>query len=108
MEKRIEQIVKILDEKKGENIEVFDLTNRAYMVDFVVVATTLNSKHAFSLQDELKVKLKPLGEEFLRVDEDENWTIIDLGDLMIHLISENYRQKYHLDDFLKEIEKTNS
>jgi ribosome-associated protein len=106
LEKRIQQIVQVLDEKKGENIEVFDVRNKNYMVDYVVVATTLNSKHAFSLQDELKIKLKPLGEEFLRVDEDDNWTVVDLGDIMVHLISESYREKYHLDDFLAEIAKS--
>jgi ribosome-associated protein len=106
LEKRIQQIVKILDEKKGDNIEVFDVRDKNYMVDFVVVATTLNSRHAFSLQDELKIQLKPLGEEFLRVDEDENWTVVDLGDIMVHLISESYRARYHLDDFLAEIAQT--
>lgn len=105
MEKRIQNIVKILDEKKGEDIEVFDTRDKNYMVDFVVVTTTLNAKHAFSLQDELKIKLKPLGEEFLRIDEDDNWTVVDLGDIMVHLISQNYREKYHLDDFLAEISK---
>ena len=29
---------------------------------------------------------------FLRVDEDDEWTIIDLGDMFIHLMSEKYRK----------------
>ena len=47
--------------------------------------------------------LKPTGEEFLRVDEDDEWTIIDLGDMFIHLMSENYRKKYSLEDFLSKL-----
>ncbi|QKF80872.1 ribosome silencing factor [Halarcobacter ebronensis] len=104
MNKRLEKIESILSDKKAENIQVIDLTSKEYIVDYVVIATTLNPKHAFALLNHLKTDLKPLGEEFLRVDEDDNWTIIDLGDIFIHLISEKYREKYSLEDFLSELE----
>lgn len=103
MNKRIEKIVSVLNEK-AEKVEVIDLTTKEYIVDYVVIATTLNSKHAFSLLNYLRTDLKPLGEEFLRVDDDENWTIIDLGDVFIHLMSEKYRDKYTLEDFLSQLD----
>lgn len=107
LEKRVENIVKILDEKKAENIEIFDLKSNDYMVDYVVVATTLNAKHGSSLLTFLKEGLKPNKEEFVRVDEDENWTVIDLGDIFVHLMSEKYREKYSIEEFLKELPKRN-
>ncbi|RXJ97733.1 ribosome silencing factor [Arcobacter sp. CECT 8986] len=103
MNERIERIKTILDDKKAENIEVIDLNGKDYIVDYVVIATTLNSKHAFSLLNYLKTDLKPLGEEFLRVDDNEDWTIIDLGDVFIHLMSESHREKYNLEEFLEEL-----
>ena len=45
-QKRIEEIVKILDEKKAEQIEVFDMRERDYFVKFVVIATTMGERHA--------------------------------------------------------------
>ena len=105
MENRIKRIIQILDDKKAENIENINLTGKQYLVDQVVIATTLNSKHAFSLITYLKEQLKPEGEEFLRVDENEDWTIIDLGDILIHLMSEKYRDKYQIEEFLDEIQK---
>ena len=107
MSNRLEKIESILSEKKAENIEVIDLTSKEYIVDYVVIATTLNSKHAFALLNYLKTELKPLGEEFLRVDDDDDWTIIDLGDVFIHLISEKYREKYSIEEFLSELEGKN-
>lgn len=104
MNERLELIKKVLSDKKAENIEVIDLTHKEYIVDYVVIASTLNPKHAFALLNYLKTDLKPLGEEFLRVDDDENWTIIDLGDLFIHLMSEQYREKYSLEEFLSELD----
>jgi len=101
---RLEKIEQVLNEKKAENIEVIDLTSKDYIVDYVVIATTLNPKHAFALLNYLKTDLKPLGEEFLRIDDDDEWTIIDLGDIFIHLISEKYREKYSIEEFLSELE----
>ena len=103
MSTRLENIRKILDDKKAENIEIIDLTSKDYIVDYVVIATTLNSKHGFALLNYLRTDLKPTGEEFIRVDEDDEWTIIDLGDMFIHLMSEKYRNKYSLEEFLSQI-----
>ena len=103
MNTRLENIEKILDDKKAEKIEIIDLRSKEYIVDYVVIATTLNSKLGYSLLNYLRTDLKPTGEEFLRDDEDDEWTIIDLGDMFIHLMSENYRKKYSLEDFLSKL-----
>ncbi len=105
MENRLKEIKKILDEKKAENIEIIDLKDKNYMVDTVIIATTLNSKHGYSLLTYLKEGLKPLGEEFVRAEENEDWTIVDLGDILIHLMSESHREKYNIEEFLAELEK---
>ncbi len=107
MNKRIEVIKKVLEDKKAENIEIIDLKEKDYIVDYVVIATTLNPKHAFALLNHLKTELKPLKEEFLRVDEDDEWTICDLGDMFINLMSEKAREKYSLEEFLSEIKERN-
>jgi len=103
LENRLKNITKILEEKKAENIEVIDVSNKNYITDQVVIATALNNKHSLSLVNNLRDNLKPLGEEFLRVDEDENWSIIDLGDIIIHIMTQNHRDKYDLEDFLEQL-----
>ena len=104
MNKRIEKIVKILDEKKAVDIETFDLKDKDYFVDGVVIATTMGQKHGFALLNELKNKLKP-AETFLFVEESDDWTVIDLGDILIHIMSEEYRAKYQLEEFLSKFDK---
>ncbi|MDX9961852.1 MAG: RsfS/YbeB/iojap family protein, partial [Aliarcobacter sp.] len=71
MNTRLENIKKILDDKKAEKIEIIDLRSKEYIVDYVVIATTLNSKHGYSLLNYLRTDLKTTGEEFLIVDEDD-------------------------------------
>ena len=82
MEQRIKKIVDVLDSKKAEDIEVFDLTDKGYITNQVIIATALNSKHSIALLSHLKDELKP-EEEFLRTEEDGDWTIVDLGDILI-------------------------
>lgn len=99
---RIARITGLLEEKKALDVVVFDLSGQDYISEHVIIATTLAGKHALALLDHLKSVLKPLGEEFYATDEDnEEWIIIDLGDIMVHLFTEAYRQRFDLEGFLK-------
>jgi len=100
---RVERIVAFLDSKKADEIEVFDLENIDYLAKRVVIASALSGKHAASLADNLKVELKPLGEEFLHIDDSEDWVVIDLGDILVHVMTKDARQTYSLEDFLTEL-----
>ncbi|GAX87759.1 ribosome-associated protein [Lebetimonas natsushimae] len=100
---RIAKIKELLDEKKALDIMDYDLRDKDYFVDYVIVATTMADKHGAALLDHLKKTLKPMGETFLGIDESEDWIVIDLGDILIHLMSEEYRAKYQMDKFLEEI-----
>jgi ribosome silencing factor RsfS/YbeB/iojap len=106
MEERIEKIVKILDNKKAVDIISFDTKNSDYFTDAVIIATTMGDKHGFALLNELKTKLKPQ-EQFLNIEESDDWIVIDLGDILIHLMSQNYREKYNLEEFLSQYNKVN-
>ena len=100
MKERIEKITKILDDKKALDIESFDTKESDYFTDAVIIATTMGQKHGFALLNELKSQLKP-EEQFLALEESDDWTVIDLGDILIHLMSEEYRAKYKLEEFLE-------
>lgn len=105
MEERIKKIVEVLDFNKAEDIETFDLTGKGYIVNQVVICTALNNKHSFALLNHLKNELKPLGEEFVRTEEDGDWIIADLGDILIHIMTQAHRDKYSLEDFLVNFEE---
>jgi ribosome-associated protein len=104
MIERVEKIVKVLEDKKSKDVVSFDLSNTDYFVNQVVIATVLNNKHAYALLNYLKTDLKP-EEEFLHIEESDDWTAIDLGDIIIHLMSENYRKLYKMEDFLDKFNK---
>ncbi len=102
MQKRIEKISHILDINKAEAIEVFDLKERDYFVDYVIIASSLGERHTEALLDHLKKGLKP-EEEFLGVEISGEWVVIDLGDILIHVMTPEQRNKYDLETFLGDI-----
>nr|WP_281951489.1 ribosome silencing factor [Nitrosophilus kaiyonis] len=105
IEKRVQRIKELLEEKKAEDVQIFDLRDKGYFVDFVVIATSLGDKHTLALLDFLKEKLKPEGEQFLKIQSSEDWVVIDLGDIIVHIMTEAYRKRYNIEEFLEEIKE---
>jgi len=103
IKERIDNIVKVLDEKKAEEIEVFDLSDTDYIAKEVIIANSLGSKHTLALYDYLKKELKPKGEEFIGAEETEDWVVADLGDIIVHIMTPAYRERYSLEEFLSKI-----
>lgn len=103
IEERVENIVNILDDKKAEEIEVFNLQNADYIAKRVVIANSLNGKHTIALFEHLKKALKEAGDGFLASDVSDDWVVGDLGDILIHIMVPEYRQRYSLEQFLSEL-----
>jgi len=99
MQSRIQTIVDALDKNKAESIEVFDLREKNYFVEYAIIASSLGAKHTSALLNHIKTELKPV-ETFVHVDESTDWVVIDLGDILIHIMTPEYRVKYDMESFL--------
>jgi len=102
LQNRIKVITDILDKNKAEKIEVFDLTDKNYLVDHAIIASSLGPRHTLALLDHLKKGIKE-NETFNNVDESGDWVVIDLGDILIHIMTPEYREKYDMETFLSEL-----
>ncbi|MDU7692712.1 MAG: ribosome silencing factor [Helicobacter sp.] len=103
----IKNLMNLLDDKKAENIVHISLHNRDYVVSDVVIATALAGKHGLSLIDEIKKLAKNFGLSLFGSDlENDEWLVLDFGDLMIHIFTQNVRDKIKLEEFLSEFQKT--
>jgi len=103
IEQRVENIVNILDDKKADEIEVFNLEDADYIAKRVIIANSLNGKHTLALADHLKIGLRESGDSILASDMSDDWVVADLGDILIHIMIPEYRQRYSLEQFLSEL-----
>jgi len=106
----IKEAIKILDEKKAENIVTLDLKKLTTITDFFIIATANSVIHLQTLAKELVHSLKktekiipfnPLSET------DTKWILIDYGDFIVHLFLEETRQYYNLEELWFEAKRIN-
>ena len=104
MKDRLSKIVEILNKNKAEDIETFDLQDADYFVSGVVIATGLGEKHNEALLNYMKTALKP-DESFVNVEISDGWVVVDLGDILVHIMTDSYRKLYRIEDFLEKFGK---
>ena len=97
---------RILEDKKGESIALYDLGSKSSLCDYVIVATATSAPHLNALEEEVSIKLKEDG--FFKLNRDgsgsQSWRVSDYGGLILHLMTEEARAYYALDkmfDFAK-------
>ncbi len=95
----VQLVVSALEDVKGTEITTIDVRGKTSVTDFMVIASGTSSRHVKALADNVleKVKeqgLRPLGSEGLEGGE---WALLDLGDVVVHVMQVPTRQFYDLE-----------
>ncbi len=88
-----------VDEMKGADIVVLDVAERTSVTDWMIVVTGTSARHVKSLANEVIEKSKeagvrPIGTEG---ETDGNWILVDLGDVVVHVMTRESRDFYALE-----------
>ncbi len=108
--KIIKDIVKSLNEKKCEDIIALNLENVNSYLSIFVIATVATSTQAKSVVRELEKKTKHLkmgagSLEKKNSPEESGWAILDLGEIILHVMTKEVRAYYDLDKLWGDAEK---
>ena len=97
-------IEKILDNNKAQNIISINLKNKSYIADFMIVASGTSSRHLQSLSEILVTELKKLGLNDCRIEgkESTDWKLVDAHDVIVHLFHPEKREFYDLEKMWSE------
>jgi len=101
-----DEVVTKLEDAKIENIDVIDISEKSSMADYIILATGRSDKHIDSTADTLKVDFKnKYGLEGLKPKGTEvrGWMVLDLGDIIVHLFTEEIRSVYRIEELWKNI-----
>lgn len=116
-EKKIEaeDIVKLCEEiaydRKAENIIRIDLKELPAVTDYFLLCTASSEPHIRAIVERIqrdvleKLKVKPL-----HVDgsPESRWSIVDFGSVMVHVMTEESRTRYQLEDLWGDAPKTDA
>lgn len=88
-----------LDDMKGVDIQVIDVTDKTTVTDWMIVAGGTSQRHVKSLANEVirqskEHDVRPLGTEG---ELEGDWILVDLGDVIVHVMTRETRDFYSLE-----------
>ena len=96
------EIGKILIEKKGVDIRIYDIRSTEGITDYYVNVTGRSSTHVASLADDLVDIVGRRGKNELRVEGKRGnaWILVDYGDVIVNVFDRESRNFYNFDRLL--------
>ena len=93
-------VVDALEDVKAQDIKVLDTTGLSDLFDCVVLASGTSNRHTRSLAARVAERVKEAGGQVLSIEGEETgeWVLVDLGDLVVHVLLPPVRAYYSLEE----------
>ncbi|MEO0972038.1 MAG: ribosome silencing factor [Pseudomonadota bacterium] len=88
-----------LEELKARDIRVLDVSGMTSIMDTMVVASGTSDRHVRALADKVVQAAKAAGVAPLGLEGETQgeWVLVDLGDLVLHIMMPQIRDLYQLE-----------
>lgn len=94
----VKKIVKALDDKKANDIQVMKTQELTIVADYFVIATANSNTHVRALADEVEYQLEEVG---IKADHIEGratgWLLLEYQGVVVHIFLEESRNYYNLE-----------
>lgn len=94
----VKKVVKALDDKKGNDIEVIKIDGLTIVADYFVIVTANSTTHVRALADEVEYQLEEAG---IKADHIEGkatgWILMEYQGVVVHIFLEESRNYYNLE-----------
>jgi len=92
-------VVDALEDIKALDIKVLDVMDQSDVTDIMVIATGNTTRQVKSLANNVVVEAKNKGVKPLGMEGEAtaDWILIDLGDVVVHVMTPDIRDFYNLE-----------
>ena len=93
------EIARIIDERKGHDIVILDLSGVSDIAERFVIATGDNNRMVDAIVDEIENQLREKGIRAFAIEgrEDNTWDLMDFGHVIVHIFQPEARAFYRLE-----------
>ena len=93
-------VVDALEDVKAQDIKVFNTTEQTSLFDRVVIASGTSNRQTRALASSVEDKARELGVKMIAREGDETgeWMLVDLGDVVVHIMQPAIREYYNLEE----------
>lgn len=98
-----------LDEKKGVNITVIDISEISVIADYFIIAGGNNENQVKALADSVEEELYKAETVPKHIEgyDNANWILMDFGDIIVHVFNEEDRLFYDLERIWRDGKQVN-
>jgi len=99
------RIAELADSKVATEIVVLDMRALVSYTDLLVICTARSERQARAIADEVKLRLKQEAQLLPGGSDGEGsagWIVLDYLDCVLHVFTEEARQRYQLEDLWRE------
>ena len=88
-----------LDDKKGEDIQVIDISQVSVLADYFIIANGNSESQVRALVDNVEEELLKAGYEMKQRERygSGNWVLMDFGEIIVHVFDKENRLFYDLE-----------
>jgi ribosome-associated protein len=93
-------VIEKIEDMKGRDIETLNVIGKASFTDYMIVCSGNSKRHVKSIAQNVAMEYRALGTEPLGVEGNDvgEWSLVDLGDVIVHIMTDEQRDKYQLED----------
>jgi ribosome-associated protein len=98
-------VIEALEELKARDIVTLPVGNLTDIADYMIIASGTSNRHVKSLVDNVIETVKRRGESVRGVEgrETHEWVLVDLGDVLVHVMRGETRTFYDLERLWSEL-----
>lgn len=103
------EIAQLAQDFKGENVNVLDVSKLNSWTDYFVIVTVTSSAHWKGIYKQVKDYAKEndlsIHIPHRKISDGDDWNLIDLGSIVVHLMTDDARKFYDLEKLWFNAEK---
>ena len=103
MNKFEKEILKAIEDRKAENVKFYDVRGVNPLCDAIIICTALNERNLFGIENAVEKAAEKLKMKINHVEgrNDSRWVIVDLSDVIVHILTRDERERLGLDEIIK-------
>lgn len=92
-------IVEKLDDIKAQHIDVIDVRGHSDITDCMIICSGTSNRHVRSIAERVGEEMRHAGIMPFGIDgdKDSEWVLVDLGEVIVHVMMEEARDRYQLE-----------
>lgn len=92
-------VIDKVEDLKAKDVVVLDISERSNIADFMVVCSGTSKTHVKAIAENLVVEAKRGNLHINGVEgrESSEWVLVDLGDVILHVMQDKTRDFYELE-----------